>query len=159
MPVHPFPPVVSEEARILILGSFPSVQSRVNGFYYGHKQNRFWKLTALLLNEPLPETNEEKAAMLTRRHIALWDVVSACDITGSGDSSLRNETPNDIPALVRGTQIGMVLLNGQTAGRLYAKYFAALDAPSVVLPSTSPANAVWTLEKLAAAWGPHLKGL
>ncbi len=159
MPVHPFAPVVSQDARVLILGSFPSVQSRLNGFYYGHRQNRFWRLMALLFHEDVPQDTQEKTALLIRRRIALWDVVSACDITGSSDSSLRAEAPNDIPSLVRGTRIEKVLLNGQTAGKLYVRYFAALDIPYIVLPSTSPANAAWSLERLKAAWAPHLSDL
>lgn len=159
MPVHPFAPVVSQDARVLILGSFPSVRSRLNGFYYGHKQNRFWRLMALLFHEDVPQDIAEKTALLIRHRIALWDVVSACDITGSSDSSLRAEAPNDIPSLVRGTPIKKVLLNGQTAGKLYARYFATLDIPYAVLPSTSPANAAWSLERLKAAWEPHLADL
>lgn len=159
MPVHPFSPIVPDDARVLILGSFPSVRSRLDGFYYGHKQNRFWQLMALLFQEDVPQDSTEKTALLIRHHIALWDVVGVCEITGSSDSSLRAEAPNDIPSLVGGTHIKKVLLNGQTAGKLYARYFPTLDVPLFVLPSTSPANAAWSLERLRAAWGPHLNGL
>ena len=159
MPVHPFAPVCPQDAQVLILGSFPSVQSRLNGFYYGNKQNRFWPLVSHLLHESLPETNEEKAAMLIRHRIALWDVVQACDIKGSSDSSLRRAIPNDIPALLNACPIEKVLLNGQTAAKLYAKHFPDLGIACASLPSTSPANAAWSMEKLQSAWAPHLAGL
>ena len=159
MPVHPFAPVCPQDAQVLILGSFPSVQSRLNGFYYGNKQNRFWPLVSHLLHESLPETNEEKAAMLIRHRIALWDVVQACDIKGSSDSSLRRAIPNDIPALLNACPIEKVLLNGQTAAKLYAKHFPDSSVAYAVLPSTSPANAAWSMEKLQSAWAPHLAGL
>lgn len=152
---HPFPPVADAQAQALVLGSFPSVKSRETAFYYGHPQNRFWRLLALLFSAPIPETIEEKTVLLHHHHIALWDVVSDCDITGSADSSLTPYALNDIASLLHGTQIRHVFANGQKAGKLYqAKLEAQTGLPIAILPSTSPANAAWSLERLAGAWQP-----
>lgn len=158
---HPFAPVFDEKCRVLILGTFPSVKSRENAFYYGHPQNRFWKVLAAICEEVAPETMEEKTAMLLRRHIALWDVIAQCDIVGSGDSSIKNAVPNELSIVLQKASIEKVLLNGQTAGRLYMKHHKDLDLPYTVLPSTSPANAAWQLDKLTNAWiealRPHIQ--
>ena len=154
--IHPFPPVWNKNCRILILGSFPSVKSRENQFYYGHPQNRFWRMLGAVYQTAPPETIEEKTAFLLRRHIALWDVIESCHITGSADSSIREAAPNDLPGLMRRCPIGRVLLNGRKAEQLYLKYWAALPVPREVLPSTSPANAAWSLQRLSAAWGKAL---
>lgn len=152
---HPFPPVIDRQSVALVLGSFPSVKSRENAFYYGHPQNRFWRVLAALFLQPVPETIGDKTALLHRTGIALWDVVSACDIVGSADSSLTRLKLNDIASLVRGTQIKRVLLNGQKAGALYRKHWEGkLGIPFQILPSTSPANAAWSLERLCLAWEP-----
>ncbi len=159
---HPFAPVADENCRILILGTFPSVKSRENAFYYGHPQNRFWKVAAAVLDEAVPETIEEKKALLLRHHIALWDVIESCDIVGSGDSSIKNAVPNDLQKIFATAQIALVILNGQTAGKMYLKYQKKPEIPCVILPSTSPANAAWSLEKLKQAWGeailPKIQG-
>ena len=154
---HPFPPVWNADSRVLILGSLPSVQSRKNSFYYGHPQNRFWRMLGAVFAVKAPQTIEEKTAFLLTHRIALWDVIAACDITGSADSAIRNAVPNDIPALLDRCDARGVLLNGKTAAALYEKHFSHLTVPSWVLPSTSPANAAWSLERLTAAWGPVLR--
>lgn len=151
---HGFEPVYDEHSRILILGSFPSVKSRENSFYYGHPQNRFWKLMARLFEEPLPETIEEKKRLLLSHGIAIWDVVAACDIKGSSDSSIRNVIPADINRILRAADIEKIIANGDTAYKLYHKYCEPhTGREALKCPSTSPANAIFTLDRLADAWG------
>ena len=147
---HPFPPVFDPNSRILILGSFPSVKSREQGFFYGHPQNRFWRVTAAVMACSVPETTEEKRAFLLSNGIALWDVIASCEIENTADSSIRNAVANDLSRIFAAADIHAVFTNGKTADRLYRKY---IGENAVCLPSTSPANAVWTLEKLIAAWG------
>lgn len=155
---HTFEPVYDENSRILILGSFPSVKSREENFYYGHPQNRFWKLIARLSGEPVPETIEEKKAMLLSHGIALWDVVSECDIRGSSDLSICNVIPSDINRVLRVADIRLIVANGSTAFKLYGKYCEEhTGRQAVKCPSTSPANAVFTLERLAESWGEVLE--
>jgi double-stranded uracil-DNA glycosylase len=150
---HPFAPVADAWAAVLVLGSFPSVKSRENAFYYGHPQNRFWRVLASLFEESVPQSVEEKIAFLHRNRIALWDVVAVCDITGSADSELNPLAYNDVAFLVKNTQIRRIFANGQTAGKLYRKHLEPLTGmPVYILPSTSPANAAWSLERLVAAW-------
>ena len=154
---HTFEPVYDSHSRILILGSFPSVKSREENFYYGHPQNRFWKLLARLLEIPVPETVEEKKEMLLAHGIALWDVVSACDIRGSSDLSIRNVIPADINRVLRAADIRLILANGATAYKLYQTYCEEQTGREAVkCPSTSPANAVFTLDRLAESWGEFL---
>lgn len=150
---HPFAPVWDENCRVLILGSFPSVKSRENAFYYGHPQNRFWKVLAQVFEENVPVTIEEKKTLLLQHHIALWDVIAHCDIMGSGDSSIKNAATNNLQEIFEKADIQCVLLNGQTAGKLYQKYQKTEGIPFAILPSTSPANAAWSLQKLTDAWG------
>ena len=213
--IHEFGPVFDRNSRILILGSFPSVKSREQQFYYGHPQNRFWKVIAALTGEPLPETIEEKRALLLAHGIALWDVIASCEIAGSSDSSIRNVVPNAIPQLLAETGIQAVFGNGAKACELYEKYvlpetggcqktaFRQMCVPiydcfdsnegDVVdlcrlnsvqnrrevgradggnefldtftgvpihrLPSTSPANAAYSLERLTACWEPVRENL
>lgn len=149
MQIHPFEPIYDENSKILILGSFPSVRSRADGFYYGHPQNRFWKVLSFLLNEEMPKTNEEKRALLLRSGIALWDVIASCEIENSSDSTIRQAKPNDLSEIFKTADIRRVYTNGKTADRLYRKYH---EREAVCLPSTSPANAAWTLERLQRAW-------
>lgn len=150
---HGFEPVYNEHSRVLILGSFPSVKSRENSFYYGHPQNRFWKLMARLLEEPVPETIEEKKQLLLSHGIAIWDVVAACDIKGSSDSSIRNVIPADINRILRAANIEKIIANGDTAYKLYRKYCEPhTDREALKCPSTSPANAIFTLDRLADTW-------
>ncbi len=150
---HPIPPVWNKNSRVLILGSFPSVKSRENCFFYGHRQNRFWKVLAAVFDLPVPETIEEKKQLLLENNIALWDVIASCDITGSADSSIRNVKPNDILPIIMKSEITAVFVNGNTAAKLYEKYlFPKTKIKATVLPSTSPANARFTLEMLAEKW-------
>ena len=140
--VHSFEPVYDRASEILILGTLPSVKSRENNFYYGHKQNRFWKVLATLLKEPVPDTIEEKKAMLLAHRIALWDVIQSCDIKGSSDSSIKNVQPTDIGMILEKTNITRIYANGNKAGQLYKRYqFPVTGIEAMVLPSTSPANA------------------
>ena len=151
--VHPIPPLFDADSRVLILGSFPSVKSREGQFFYHHPQNRFWRVLAAVLEEPTPCSIEEKSALLHRHHIALWDVIASCEIAGSSDSSIRQVVPNDLSPIFRASQIRAVFCNGGTSYRYYCKYTrAATGVDAVQLPSTSPANAAWTPEKLAEAW-------
>lgn len=152
---HPFAPVFDARSSVLVLGSFPSVKSRENAFYYGHPQNRFWRLLAMLFHGGVPGTVAEKTEYLLMHRIALWDVVEACAIAGSADSTLSAQSFNDIRALLRETGIRFVFANGQTAGRLYRAHLESETGILItVLPSTSPANAAWSLERLAEAWRP-----
>lgn len=151
--VHSFEPVYDKASEILILGTLPSVKSRENNFYYGHKQNRFWKVLATLLKEPVPDTIEEKKAMLLAHRIAMWDVIQSCDIKGSSDSSIKNVQPTDIGMILEKTNITRIYANGNKAGQLYKRYqFPVTGIEAMVLPSTSPANAAWSLERLCEAW-------
>ena len=151
--VHPIAPVWNENARILILGSFPSVRSREAGFYYAHPQNRFWPLMARLYGEPVPQTTEERRTFALRHGIALWDSIQSCMITGSSDASIRDAKPNDIAGLVSQTGIERIFCNGQQSWRMFQKYCSeSCTMQAIPLPSTSPANAAWTLDRLAEAW-------
>lgn len=151
--VHTFEPVFDEHSEILILGSFPSVKSRENAFYYGHPQNRFWKVTAGVFGEEIPCTIEEKRAFLLRNRIAVWDVIASCDIIGSSDSSIRNVVANDMQVILREAPIRAIYANGDKAYRLFLKYCSKEGQPKVSkLPSTSPANAAWKEERLTAFW-------
>ena len=155
---HPIPPFFDDASTVLILGSFPSVKSRENGFFYGHPQNRFWKVLAAVAEQPMPESIDEKKALLASQHIALWDVIASCDISGSADSSIRNAVPNDLSAILQTAPIVKIITNGKTADKLYQKYLAPITGrEAVCLPSTSPANAAWTLDKLIKTWGNALR--
>ncbi len=152
---HPFAPVWDGACRALVLGTFPSVKSRENRFYYGHPQNRFWRVLAALFDVPVPATNEEKRLLLLQNHVALWDVLATCDITGSADGSIRNPTPNDIAAMLKAAPIAQVFANGQTAAALYRKWVEnSTGTPITALPSTSPANAAWSVARLTQGWQP-----
>ena len=155
---HIFGPVYDEFSKILILGSFPSVKSREQGFYYGHPQNRFWKVLSAVLACDEPRTIDDKRQMLLAGHVAVWDVIDSCDIIGSSDSSIRNAMPTDIPWLLEQTQIQSVYVNGKTAGNLYQKLLQdKTGIEAVVLPSTSPANAAWSLDRLIHAYQDNIK--
>ena len=151
--VHNIPPVFDEHAHLLILGSFPSVKSREGEFFYHHPQNRFWRVLAAVLGCAVPETIEEKRAMLLRHGIALWDVIASCEITGSSDASIRGAVPNDVRRILDAAAIGAIFCNGGTALRLYRRHLAAsLGMDALPLPSTSPANAAWSLPRLTETW-------
>ena len=156
--IHPFAPVLDPYCRLLILGSFPSVKSREECFYYGHPQNRFWRMISTVYNEKVPGTIDEKKEMLLRRHIALWDVIKSCRIIGSSDASICDAIPNDLNELTKHCQLDMILLNGKTAERLYLRYWKNMKIRVLTLPSTSPANAAWSLEHLTEVWGEALNG-
>lgn len=150
---HPFDPIYDCNSRILILGSLPSVKSRENAFYYGHPQNRFWKLLSSLCNASMPESIDEKICLLHSSHIALWDVIQSCDIRGSSDSSIKNVVPTDLRIILKHAEIQNIYANGKTAAALYQKYQMPLTGMMIIpLPSTSPANAAWTMERLCEAW-------
>lgn len=151
--VHPLAPVFNEDSNILILGSFPSVKSREGEFFYHHPQNRFWRVISTVFNEELPETVEEKRNILLRNNIALWDVVQSCEITGSADISIKNVIPNDIMPILEKAKIQVLYANGGTAYRLYKRYiFNHSKREIILLPSTSPANASYSLDRLIEAW-------
>ena len=150
---HPIPPVFDAQSRVLILGSFPSVKSREAQFFSGHPQNRFWRVLSNLFGEPAGETPAEKTAFLLRHHLALWDVIQSCEITGSADSSIKHAVPNDLTAILQTAPVTQIFTNGKTADRLYRQYLLpATGMDAVCLPSTSPANAQWSPEKLVVAW-------
>ncbi len=154
---HPFEPVFDSRSRILILGSFPSVRSREEGFYYGHPQNRFWRMLSAVYHEPVPADILSKKHLLLDHQLALWDAAAQCDIEGSKDSSIANAVPTDLSVILTRAWIEFVLCNGQTAAKLYHR----LQEPktgmkALTLPSTSPLNAAWSLERLTEAWGRAL---
>lgn len=151
--VHPIPPLFREDSKILILGSFPSVKSREAEFFYHHPQNRFWKVISSVYQVPLPVTIEEKRKLLLDLKLAVWDVIQSCEITGSADSSIKNVIPNDISIILNTADIRKIICNGSTSHKLYMKYiFPKSGIEAVKLPSTSPANAGSSLERLVEAW-------
>ncbi len=156
---HPIPPVFDAASRLLILGSFPSAASRAGMFFYHHPRNRFWPVLAAVFSEPVPNSIEEKEALLLRHHIALWDVIGTCEIEGSADSSVRDAAPNDLGVILNAAPIRRVLCNGTLAWKLYQTHCAAaIGLPAQKLPSTSPANAAWSLERLIEVWRPAILG-
>lgn len=157
---HDFEPVFDENSKVLILGTFPSVKSRENQFYYGHPQNRFWKVIAGLTESEVPQTIEEKKKLLLEHGIAIWDVIESCDIIGSSDSSIKNVVPADIERVVANSKIQNIYANGGTAKKLYEKYSQKKTGREIIgLPSTSPANAAYSLERLLEYWQEVKKGL
>lgn len=150
---HQIEPVYDKKSKILILGSFPSVKSRESGFFYGHPQNRFWKVLAAICEEKVPETIKEKKSFLLRNQIAVWDVIASCDIEGSNDSSIKNVIPADIRIILENSDIREIYCNGTAAYNLYRKHLLPVTGREALrLPSTSPANAAWNLEKLVSEW-------
>lgn len=150
---HTIAPVWNADSSVLILGSFPSVKSREQGFFYGHPQNRFWRVMAQVFEDGIPESREAKTAFLLRHRVALWDVVASCRITGSADSSIRDVTVNDVSSILRGARIEQIFVHGNTAAVCYRRYLQPLIGREAhLLPSTSPANAAWSAERLAEAW-------
>ncbi len=150
---HEIQPVYDHTSKILILGSFPSVKSRENHFFYGHPRNRFWDILATLTGTPLPTSVEEKKTLLYTNHIAVWDVIASCDITGSSDSSIHNVVPNDLTQILQTAPVQQIFTNGGTADRLYKKYcLPQTGRQAICLPSTSPANAAWSKERLLTKW-------
>lgn len=150
---HTIEPVYDAHSEILILGSFPSVKSREQQFFYGHKQNRFWRVMAQVLGCPVPESIEQKREMLLTHHVAVWDVIASCEITGSSDASIRDVVPNDLSRILSCADIGQIYTNGGKAHQLYQKYIYPVNGREArLLPSTSPANAGYSLERLVEAW-------
>ena len=151
--LHPIPPTWNGESEILILGSFPSVKSREMAYFYGHPQNRFWKVVAGVFGENTPQTIEEKKAFLLKNYVAVWDVIRSCDIEGSSDSSIKNVVANDLNVILNVADIKEIFVNGKTASKFYQKYTEKkLGRLAKCLPSTSPANAVWNTERLVEEW-------
>ena len=151
MVIHNIPPVYDKNSKILILGSFPSVKSREAAFFYGHPQNRFWKVLSGVLEDKCPETTADKRAFLLKHNIAVWDVLGKCDIEGSADSTIKNAAPNDISIILKNADIKKIFVNGGAAERFFLKYHMDLEAYR--LPSTSPANAAYSLKRLIEEWG------
>lgn len=156
---HEFGPVYDDRSEILILGSFPSVKSREVQFYYGHPQNRFWKVLSYILKIEVPQTIEEKKSMLLENHIALWDVIESCSIVGSSDTSIKDVVVNDFSEILACSQIKKIYVNGTKAYDLYHKYAEKQTGiKAIKLPSTSPANAAWKLERLCEVWLEEIAG-
>ena len=151
--VHPFPPLYDEHSRILILGSFPSVKSREQMFFYGHPQNRFWRVLAAVLGGETPQSIPEKRAMLLSHSVALWDSIARCEIEGSSDASITGVVPNDLTPIFAAADIRQVFCNGRKSHEMYRRYLEPVyGRTAICLPSTSPANAAWSLERLTGAW-------
>lgn len=151
--VHPVEPLFDENSRILILGTFPSPKSREGQFFYHHPQNRFWKVMAALTDSPVPETIEQKKELMLSNGFAVWDVIKSCSVTGASDSSIRDVVPADLSIILGNAPIERIFANGEKAYGLYMKYiFPKTKRPITKLPSTSPANASWSLERLIEAW-------
>ena len=159
MIIHPFKPVIFKESRVLILGSFPSVKSREVDFYYGNKNNRFFKILEVIFDEKIGESKEEKIDFLKRHKIALFDVVKSCEIVGSSDSSISVKEVNDIGKLIENTDVEKILLNGKKAFEIFQKYIKIDKVKYFYIPSSSPANASFSLDRLVFEYLKHLEYL
>ena len=154
MTIHNIPPVYDKNSRILILGSFPSVKSREAEFFYGHPQNRFWRVLASIVGVETPSSTEEKREFLLSHGIAVWDVIASCEIEGSADSTIRSVQPNDLSVILSSADIRAIFVNGRTSEKYYNKFVKeAIGREAILLPSTSPANAAVSLDALIEAWG------
>lgn len=157
MLVHPVEALFNENSKILILGTFPSVKSREAKFFYGHPQNRFWRVMARLCDADIPQTVEDKKKLILDNHFALWDVIHSCDVEGSADSSIKNVVPNDISVILKNSKVSRIFVNGKKAESLYKKYLEEeTGITAVCLPSTSPANALWSEDRLTEYWRSHI---
>lgn len=157
MLVHPVEALFNENSKILILGTFPSVKSREVKFFYGHPQNRFWRVMARLCDAELPQTVEDKKNLILDNHFALWDVIHSCDVEGSADSSIKNVVPNDISVILKNSKVSRIFVNGKKAESLYKKYLEKeTGITAVCLPSTSPANALWSEDRLTEYWRSYI---
>ncbi len=153
MIIHPIPPLFNEESETLILGSFPSVKSREAAFFYGHPQNRFWAVVAEIYGCEKPQTVEEKKKLVLKNKLAMWDVIESCEIEGSADSTISNVTANDLSIILNNSKVDRIFVNGKTAEKYYNKYtYPKTGIKAICLPSTSPANAAWNIERLVEAW-------
>lgn len=151
--IHPIPPLFDAQSRVLILGSFPSVKSREAQFFYAHPQNRFWKILAALTNSPIPQTIEEKTDLILKNYFALWDSIGSCTIVGSSDSSIKDIVANDLRIITDHAPIERIYCNGNASLSAYNKYIApVLQRQASLLPSSSPANAAWSFDRLVEAW-------
>jgi TDG/mug DNA glycosylase family protein len=157
--VHPLEPVFDNCSRVLILGTMPSPRSRVEGFYYGHPQNRFWRVMADLFHEKIPSDKSAKVSFLLRRHVALWDLLHSCSISGADDNTIRDPVPNDFRQILSASDIRAIFTTGKKATQLYTRYCLPLTGiPSIYLPSTSPANCARTgYEDLLRAYSAILE--
>ncbi len=153
MIIHPIPPLFSKDSKTLILGSFPSVKSREAAFFYGHPQNRFWTVVAEIYGYEKPQTVEDKKKLILENKLALWDVIQSCEIEGSADSTISNVTANDLSVIISNSKVDRIFVNGKTAEKYYNKYtYPKTGIKAICLPSTSPANAAWSIERLVEAW-------
>ena len=159
MLIHPVKPIFDKNSKTLILGTFPSVKSREVCFFYGHPQNRFWRVMARICNSRTPETIEDKTNLILSNNFALWDVIHSCEIEGSSDSSIKNVVPNDISIILKDSQVDRIFVNGKKAECLYKKYIEKnIGIKAIYLPSTSPANASWSEDRLAEFWKKQIFG-
>jgi hypoxanthine-DNA glycosylase len=150
---HPFEQVFDTKSRVLILGTFPSVKSREHGFYYGHPQNRFWKIIAIITSSEIPETISAKKQLLLTKEIALADVLQSCFQEGSQDSRIKNAVPANLEKILNSVNICQIYANGDKAYQIFMKFFSkTLQRKILKLPSSSPANAKYSLEKLVEEW-------
>lgn len=156
---HPIKPIYNKESNILVLGSFPSVKSREECFFYGHPQNRFWRVVSAVYEVETPVTVEDKKKFLLENHIAVWDVIQSCDIVGSSDSTIKNVVVNDLSQILDVAPIEKIFVNGKKAEQFYKRYIQEkIEREAICLPSTSPANAAWSVEKLIDEWKRAMKG-
>lgn len=159
MVIHPVKPIFNENSRMLILGSFPSVKSREICFFYGHPQNRFWRVLAKICNSKIPESIEDKTNLILSNNFAVWDVIHSCEIEGSSDSSIKNVVPNDISVILNNSRVDRIFVNGKKAESLYKKYIEKdVGIQAIYLPSTSPANAAWSEDRLTEFWKKQIFG-
>ncbi len=150
---HNIEPLYNKDSQVLILGSFPSVKSREQEFFYGHPQNRFWQVLSNIFESAVPSTVEDKKRLILNNHLALWDVIAECEITGSADSSIKNVIPNDIGKILAESNINTIFINGRTAEKYYIRYTEPrINKKAICLPSTSPANAAWSITRLCEEW-------
>ena len=150
---HNIPPLWVADSRVLVLGSFPSPKSREQKFFYGHPRNRFWSVLSAVFNEPVPQTVEQKKELALRHHIAMWDTIASCEIKGASDTSIKHPVPNDLKSIIDRSQIKAVFCTGAASYKYYVKLCEKdTGIPAVCLPSTSPANAAWSLERLTEAY-------
>lgn len=159
MVIHPVKPIFDENSRMLILGSFPSVKSREICFFYGHPQNRFWRVMAKICSSKIPESVEDKTNLILSNNFAVWDVIHSCEIEGSSDSSIKNVVPNDISVILNNSRVDRIFVNGKKAESLYKKYIEKnVGIQAIYLPSTSPANASWSEDRLTKIWKKQIFG-
>lgn len=156
--IHPFEPVYHKNSKILILGSFPSIKSREINFYYGHPQNRFWKILENIYDEKIENIIDAKKSFLLKNNIALWDTIKECDINSSSDSSIKNAIPNDIELIVKECNLEAIYCNGNTSYKLFMRYFkdTITNIPIICLPSSSPANAKFSINELTDIWKKYI---